>query len=531
MRLTLNGTLRYGLWVVIALILCIGMLKLSSRVYIRVDLSPDQRYTLAHETSVLLDKLTEPLVITALLPLSAPPPYREVAHHTRDLLEELAAAHHAVHLNMIDTAYDRSAAERSQLLQEAKQVDVPISRLSAEREGRQVFIEAPYGVSLAYLNQRAVTPPVELTSEVEYQLASALERLIERRPQARIGIAQGFGEPDIINSPLARQLGGEGTLVPVRLDGDPLEDEIGTLLILGATRSYGERARWIIDRFRCDGGGVIIALDHRAQSELFTQNWSSRPTGLEPLLRRYGIEIDQQWVIADEAHPSPAPLRRDARGHVVATPHPLYPLGIAEPHPVSKPITEVPVPMAPRFTLPDRAQVLVKTHPQARALKGLPGLNIHEAKASEQHPDGFPLAFALDEVVSSCLPTPSQESFTSSRPPSGSPVYTGILHQNSKRGRQGIATSRLVVIGSGRRLLSADPRGLELLLNSLSWVRGEERLLALKMRRPTPVSLQLSTHQQVLLKWLTPILPSLLIALLTLRIRRTKHSSERRYVE
>jgi ABC-type uncharacterized transport system involved in gliding motility auxiliary subunit len=519
MRGTLNYTLKHGLWFIIAVVLCLGVLRLSSRSYLRVDLSPDQRYTLAHETTMLLEKLTEPLIITALLPLSAPPPYREVAHHTQDLLEELSAAHPSVSLTLIDTAQDRSVSERAQLLKDAEHVDIPITRLSAEREGRQVFIEAPYGVSLAYLNQRTVTPPVELTSEVEYQLASALERLIERRPRSRIGVAQGFGEPDIINSPLARQLGGEGTLVPVRLDGDPLEDEIGTLLILGATRSYGERARWIIDRFRCDGGGVIIALDHRVQSELFTHVWSSRSTGLEPLLRRYGVEVDHRWVIADETHSSPAPLRRDARGHVVATPHPLYPLGQASTHPISAPLRELPVPMSPRFTLPDQAQPLIKAYPQARALRGLKGLNIHEAEATEQSSEGFVLAFALDETVPSCLSTPTDVLDASNASPHRD------IHSQSGR-REGISPSRLVVIGSGRRLLSADSRGLALMLNALSWVRGEERLLALKMRRPTPTSLHLNAEEQMMLKWITPLLPSVLIALLTMRLRRTSRQKK-----
>ena len=494
------SALRHWLWAVVSITLCVGVMQLASRAYTRFDLSPSRRYTLAPETLEVLSKLNEPLIIEALLPLSAPPPYRAVAHHTRDLLDDLAGAHSSVRLRVIDTARERSTEEREEILEEARRAHVPISRLTAEREGRQVFLETPYGVSLAYLNQREVTPPVERSDEVEYHIASALGRLIERRPPVRIGVAQGFGEPDIINSPLARHLGGEGELVPVRLDGDPLEDEVGVLLILGATQSYGERARQIINRFRCDGGGVVIALDHRVQSELFTQVWASRPTGLEPLLRSYGVEVENRWVISDIAHPSPAPLRRDARGHVVATPHPLYPRGRAADHPISAPLDQVPIPMAPRFTLPKSAIPLISSHPQAKALEGLKGLDVSQAsREAAAPPEGFPLAFALEEVVSDCA--------------GGAPQ------------RAGVAPSRLVMIGSGRRLLSADARGLELLLNALAWARGEERLLALKRRRPAPPKLNLSADQQQTLKWLTPIIPSLLIGGLTLWLRRPRRRS------
>ena len=510
----MSRSLRELSWLLLASALLVGCFQLAERWIYRWDFSLGARYTLPLEITQPLAQLTEEVVVHAYLPLSAPPPYREIARHTHDLLRELAALN-SVNLQVIDSAADRSTSQHKELLRAANEAGVDVTRLTAERGGRQVFLEVPYGVSVAYLNRREVTEPVELLSEVEFQLARALHRAIEGKAKSRIGVSQGFGEPDLINSPLAKHLATEGELIPVRLDGDPIEDEVGWLIILGATQSYGERARWLIDRLRCDGGGVVIALDHRVQSEVYTNAWSPRPTGLEPLLRRYGIDVDPRWVIADPDHPSPAPLQRDARGHVIATPHPLYPMGIGQKHAITAPINDVPIPMAPLFTLPAHADVLVRSADSAVALRGLHSLSIDEAEERAQQLQGYPLAFAIDAPVDQCL----------SRPP----TQQAPSPQFEETRQRGVASSRLVVIGSGRRLLSADTRGLELLMNSISWVRGEEHLLSLKRRRPTPKRLSLTPDQQNSLKWLTPTLPACVMFVMTflLRVPRARH---RKYV-
>ena len=472
--------LRLSLWVTSSLGLLIAMITLSERYFMKIDLSDGAQYTLSPEVTDPLQELRDPLVVNAFLPLSAPPPYREIARHTRDLLRELDSASVYISLRVSDSAESLSVAALEELTQRAAELGVETAQLSAERAGRRALLQIPYGVSLARMNHRVVTPPVERLQDVEYQLARATRRLLELRPPQRIGLAQGSGEPDLLNSPLAKRLEAEGTLVPINLDGESIEDEVDLLLLLGATQSYGERARWVIDRLLCDGGSVVIALDHRQQSELFTKVWSPRPTGLEPLLKRYGVEVKRQWVIADPEHPAPAPLLRDAHDQVVFTPHPLYPMTKSSLHPITVALSELVVPMSPLFNLPDQAIVLAHSEPSAVALKSLKSLTISEAEESLSAPQGFPVAFALEMTLESCLKRPHQAGVESKHLPS-SP--DGL--EESEEMRAGRGKARLVMIGSGRRLLSASPKGLEFVMNSLAWARGDESLLRLKQRRVT----------------------------------------------
>ena len=507
------------LWILMASLSLIALIALSERKHWAYDLSEGRRFTLSKDVLEPLKMLSDPMVVRAYLPLSAPPPYRGIARHTKDLLIALDQSHTLVSLEVIDSAQEQSRERLKDLADLAERDGIRTAQLSVERAGRRVLLDVPYGVSFARLNQRVVTPPVEQMEELEYQIARAIKSLMELRPPQRIGLAQGSGEPELLNSPLAKRLEAEGTLVPVRLDAESLEDEVDVLLILGATKSYGERARWVIDRLLCDGGSVIIALDHRQQSELFTDVWSSRSTGLEPLLRRYGISLSSQWVVADSKHAAPAPLSRDARGQITFAPHPLYPIGLATDHPITASFSDLVIPMSPRFDLPPQATPLVLSYPSSVALRSLKSLRIEEAEERQHSPQGFPLAFALEFSLASCLEHPKDQ--TKASPPSRlldlNPkelASDGSLSQTGLKEKRPLA--RLVMIGSGRRLLSAGPKGLELLMNSIAWGRRDGALLSLKRRRVERPRLDLSTSEQTLIQWGTVLVPILIVGILTM---------------
>ena len=512
--------LQLFIWLLLALVSGLAILKLSERYFIKIDFSEGERYTLSAQVQDSISDLRDPLIIKAFLPLSAPEPYRQIARHTRDLLIELKSVHPLLSLELIDSAAERSLAEKEQLVKQALEFGVKKSQISTENQGQRILMEIPFGISWARLNQRVVTAPVERIAEIEYQMILALQQLMSLRPAQKIAIAQGAGEPDLINSPLAKRLESEGELIPLNLNQSEPRSDLDVLVILGATQSYGERARWMIDRVLCDGGGVILALDYREQSQLFPKIWSTRHTGLESLLARYGIKVHPQWFIADSEHPMPAPLSRDAHDQVIFAPHPLYPQAVSSKHPITAPFTELTMPMSPWFELPDTAEVLLSSQASALALRALPGLDISQAREQKSSSLGFPLAFALNMQLESCLKPPASE-FASDV---SSDLKTLV---KSKEGVHdsplaSALQSRLVVLGSGRRLLSSNRLGLELLLNSIAWARGDTALLTLKQSRKAKAKIKLSLDQQRMIQWSTVLLPSFILLLLTWYIRRQR---------
>ena len=499
-------------WLLLAIGSMLATLKLSERFFFKIDLSEGARYTLSAQVEESISTLNDPLIIKAFLPLSAPPPYRQIARHTRDLLLELKRVQPLVSLELVDSAAEYSQAERKQLLVEAQESGVQKTQIATENQGQRILLDLPFGISWARLNQRVVSAPVERIQEIEYQMVIALQQLMSLRPAQKIAIAQGNGEPDLINSPLSKRLSSEGELIPFNLHKSEPRADLDVLLVLGATQSYGERARWMIDRVLCDGGGVVIALDYREQSHLFTKVWSVRSTGIESLLLRYGIKVHPQWVIADSKYPAPAPLSRDARDQIIFAPHSLYPQGFASKHPIVAPFTELTVPMSPWFEIPKHAKLLINSSSYANALRGLASLDISEAKAQKTQESGFPLAFALELELESCMNPPQ----------GGNEGLSTDLLTRYEASPQAQSKARLVVLGSGRRLLSASPLGLELLLNSIAWARGDEALLDLKKSRQSKAKLKLELKQQRFIQWASALLPSLSILLLTWYIRRPR---------
>jgi ABC-type uncharacterized transport system involved in gliding motility auxiliary subunit len=481
-------------------------LQLSSKWVIRLDLTREHKYTLSNTLVKKLEHLKGPLQIDAFLPLSSPPPYKSVVAHTVDLLRDLKDnASTAIRVVVVDTAKERTEVERIALIERARGAHIPLHKLHGEEAGRHVSLEVPFGVSLSSLNTREVIPPLETIDEVESQIARAIQGLIDGGRRLKVGIAQGFGEPQLINSPLAKRLGAGRDLIAVRLDGESLIGVIDTLVILAPVRQYGERARWLIDQFMCHGGGVVMALDARQQSEVIPKVWVPSPSGLEPLLRAYGAEVEWSWVIADEEHPTPAALTRDAQGRVLLTDHPLYPKAVAQAHLITAPFKALTLPMAPRVQLPVDASPLLISHPSAVALHELRSLTLREAKEREMEAP-YPMSFAVERVFESAFRAPPT-------PPSG---LVDPPHLIQGRGR-----SRWVWIGSGRRLLSASPSGIRLLMNAIDWSLGEDELLSLKGRVSAPPETDSTAKEQGLIRWGTAVFPLLLFSLMTLFLRKS----------
>ena len=248
-----------------------------------------------------------------------------------------------------------------------------------------------------------------------------------------------------------------------------------------------------------------MALDARHQSEVIPKVWVPAPSGLEPLMRAYGAEVEWSWVIADEGHPTPAALTRDAQGRVLLTDHPLYPKVLAQPHLITAPFKALTLPMAPRILLPVDASPLLISHPSAVALHELRSLTIGEAKGTQRR-GSYPLSFAVERVFKSAFLTPPT-------PPSGLVDPPHLI--------QGRGLSRWVWIGSGRRLLSASPAGIRLLMNAIDWSLGEDGLLSLKGRVSAPPEITATAEEQRLIRWGTALFPLFLLSLMTLYLRRS----------
>jgi hypothetical protein len=308
-RRLLESVLGVGLLGLVAVLLNV----VAGQHALRFDLTADARYTLAPETRALLGELKSPLEIKLFLPSTAPAPWSDAARGLADLVEA-GRAHAGGRLRVI--TYDTAEAEAA--TQAASHGLLPAD--FGPRGGQAYF-----GAVLLYEDEKALLPPTPVVADLEFELARALRDVL--RPEVRkplILFSQGHGEPDVVASPMAARLRASGELENFALDADLLPGKADALVILGPTRPFDARSRYVIDQFLMEGGTVLAFIDYRPRSSMFPDLLVAVESGLEPLFAHLGVPVETDRTVLDRARAQPAPLSQGADGRPVVARHPMH---------------------------------------------------------------------------------------------------------------------------------------------------------------------------------------------------------------
>ena len=480
---------------------CLSLsLELLGALRLRLDLSSDQRSTPDPQLTALLMGLSEPVVLEALLPLSAPAPHGERARALFTLLKELEAqvSSRRLSLQITDSASAQSAQEVTRMRAYAQRLGLPLQLIQGREGGRLIRLEVPHGLKLSWLNQSRVLTFHKGAADREGALLQALSQLTSGRAPLRVGVSTGHGEPELIQSPLARSLAEPGMLKEVQLEGPSLVGELDVLLILGARRPFGDRARYQLDQLLCAGGSVVIAYDLEVGR-------GERPeaSGLEPLLEALGVQLSWAEVLIDQAHPGPAVVSGAGSALEVRAHDPRSPWVRSSEHPISAPLARLVSPESSPLTLSGEAEPLLVSYPSAARW---PRGGAREVSAAS---GALPLAAVVEGRFKSLY-----ERGPSARSPE---VNTRVCSQPKGEGR-------LVVLPSGRRLLSADRRGLELIKRAALWAR--RRPLLARAPRELGASLETLRAPVTSLRWWGTLAPLCLLTLMGLA-RRSAYLRQR----
>jgi len=257
------------LWVLVALAAAIGLVRIAARADWRLDLTADDRYTLAPATQSALAALPGRLIATLYVDKDD-----NRARSSRLLLETLA------------TGGDVEVRERN----------LDESADDIERYG----IESSNTVVLALGDRdEVVQRPTEGT------LYEGLRRLAGERGRV-VYVTRGEGEGDVQRrddagfTGLAAALATEGFVVRdfVAAANDAIPADASLLLVIGPQRPMRKETLAAIDAWLGRGGRLVALLDPGFQ------------TGLEPLLERWGFGLPDA-VIVD---PAAGPLEGDPPG-------------------------------------------------------------------------------------------------------------------------------------------------------------------------------------------------------------------------
>ena len=266
---------------------------LSSRRFIRADLTADKRYTISQSTKNVLDRLDDIVTIDVYFSRQ-PPRVAQIRQSVRDMLEEYRAFSKNLQINFIDPASDDEA-----LKQKLRFMGIPEIQVNVIEKDKAELANVYMGVAILYEDKKEVLPVVQTTHNLEYDLTSAILKVTSKEVKT-VGFLSGHDEIDVFDQafgPLRQELSRQYDVRKVPVDGGTAIDaDVATLIVAGPKTELTEREKYEIDQFIMRGGRVCFLIDP-ILIQYEGLNVTPLKTGLNDLMEHYGVKLNDNLVL------------------------------------------------------------------------------------------------------------------------------------------------------------------------------------------------------------------------------------------
>ena len=290
-------TLKYGGNTLAFILVVFGIVALinflSSRRFIRADLTADKRYTISQSTKNVLDRLDDIVTIDVYFSRQ-PPRVAQIRQSVRDMLEEYRAFSKKLEINFIDPSSDDEAQK-----QKLRFMGIPEIQVNVIEKDKAELANVYMGIAILYEDKKEVLPVVQTTNNLEYDLTSAILKVTSKEVKT-VGFLSGHDEIDVSDQafgPLRQELSRQYEVKNVPIDGGTAIDaDVATLIIAGPKKELTEREKYEIDQFIMRGGRVCFLIDP-ILIQYEGLNVSPLQTGLNDLLEHYGVKLNDNLVL------------------------------------------------------------------------------------------------------------------------------------------------------------------------------------------------------------------------------------------
>ena len=290
-------TLKYGGNTLAFILVVFGIVALinflSSRRFIRADLTADKRYTISQSTKKVLKRLDDIVTIDAYFSRQ-PARIAQLRQSVRDMLEEYRAFSKNLQINFIDPATGDEAQK-----QQLRFIGIPEMQINVIEKDKAEIANVYMGIAILYADKKEVLPVVQTTANLEYDLTSAILKVTSKEIKT-IGFLTGHDELDVFGQafgPLRQELSKQYDVRKVPIEADKAIDaDVATLVVAGPKKELTEREKYEIDQFIMRGGRALFLVDP-VVIQYEGLNVSSLTTGLNDLLEHYGVKLNDNLVL------------------------------------------------------------------------------------------------------------------------------------------------------------------------------------------------------------------------------------------
>ncbi|MFL0078437.1 gliding motility-associated ABC transporter substrate-binding protein GldG [Tenacibaculum maritimum] len=282
---------------------------ISRKIYTRIDLTQDKRYTLSSTTKNSIAAIDKQLVINVYLEGDFPAEFQRLQIETRQFLEELRALNPAIYFRFINPDSHRKALVKKGMMP---------SQLTVEENGKLSnaiifpWAEITYGhqtetVSLLP-NSVAKTQEAQLQNAIEgleYSFTSAIHTVVKNTKKT-IAVLSGNGELEDLNLySFLSEVGKKYRLAKFTLDSVAVAPEktlnqltkYDMAIIAKPTQKFTSEEKFTLDQFIVHGGKTLWMLDNvqADQDSLLVDGKMlayPRDLNLTDLLFNYGVRVN-----------------------------------------------------------------------------------------------------------------------------------------------------------------------------------------------------------------------------------------------
>ncbi|AMC09807.1 gliding motility-associated ABC transporter substrate-binding protein GldG [Lutibacter profundi] len=299
--------------IIITLVTLFLINYISFKVYKRVDLTSDHRYTLSTTSKSIIKNIDDIITIKVYLQGNFPAEFKRLQIETKQFLEELNTQNKNIHFRFINP---------EKISQELIQNRLEPSRLQVQEEGKlSEIIIFPWAV----VSSKNKTENVPLLKDIfsnsqEEQLESSIQNLeyafinaiykLTSKKSKKIAIIKGNGElNDVYIADFLRKLNEYYFLAPFTLDSVAKQPQktlkqiskFDLAIITKPTKKFTEEEKYTLDQYIMNGGKTLWLIDNvQAELDSLMETGETlvypRDLGLTDLFFNYGVRINTDLI-------------------------------------------------------------------------------------------------------------------------------------------------------------------------------------------------------------------------------------------
>lgn len=301
-----------GLTLMIVILLWI----IGSKVYFRVDLTSEKRFTLTAETREILKKLPDEVLIKVYLEGDLPAGFKKLRNSIRETLDEFRVhAGENIQYEFINPAENPDAKSRAQQFNALYEKGLrPTNLMIRDEEGanseKMVFPSALVSYNGIELPINFLKNNVGLSAEenlnnsmqaVEYELIRPIYNLTSGKTD-KVAFIEGHGELEEAEvADIYKEISNSFDIYRGAIGGKPhILDNYKTIVIARPQRQFSEADKLVLDQYIMNGGRVLwlvdevnVSIDSLAGGATFAM---ISDTNLEDMLFTYGVRINPSLI-------------------------------------------------------------------------------------------------------------------------------------------------------------------------------------------------------------------------------------------